>query len=126
MSIRGRIKVGLNAVQTVFREVFIGKLQAWEASILLHQFCNQKKMNPAVEKPITMLMLTETGRRQLEFYEDFIMRLNWLVAKLAVQAMDIEEALEEFQMELEVGQDVGLIPDLEEINNGKSCPICGR
>lgn len=126
MFVMARIKLGYSAVQTVFQEVFLGRLQAWEASILLHRVCNQKRMNPSVEKPITMLMLTENGRRQLQFYEDFIMKLNWLVAKLAVQAVAIEEALQQFQMELEMGEELGLIPREDEINSGRECPICGK
>lgn len=117
--------MSLNAVQTVFQEVFFGRLHAWEASILVHQLCNQNKMNPAIEKPITMLMLTEKGRKQLQFYEDFIMKLNWLVAKLAVQAVEIEEAVDEFQQELELWEEQGISSRMT-INNGNWCPVCGK
>jgi len=115
-----------SAVKTVFQEVFLGKLQAMEASIALHKFCNQKNINPAYEKPITMLMMTENGREKLRFYEDFIMKINWLLTKLSIKEIEVEEALDEFQIELDVWEELGLIPDQDELKKGRVCPSCGR
>lgn len=59
-------------------------------------------MNPAVEEPITMLMMSDEGRDKLQAYEDFIMNLNWVMAKLAARELNTDEAYEEFQFEVEM------------------------
>lgn len=89
------------AVRAIFHDVFHGTLRSHDAGRLLHLLCNKKGLNPAIEEPITMLMMSPEGRDKLQAYEEFIMNLNWVMAKLAAQELNTEEAYEEFLMEVE-------------------------
>ena len=88
-------------VENVFRELFHGEISTMEAGKKLHQVCNEKGINPAVELPITMLMLTRAGQTKLKLYEEFIMQANWLVAKVSAHEVSIAGAVETFVDELE-------------------------
>lgn len=88
-------------VEKVFRDLFHGEISEMEAGKRLHHVCNKKGVNPAIELPITMLMLTQTGQKRLKLYEEFIMGANWLVAKVSAHEITIASAANAFADELE-------------------------
>ena len=88
-------------VEQVFQDLFDGEIRATEAVTRLHHVCNQIGINPAVELPITMLMLTKGGQNRLKLYEEFIMQANWLVAKVSAREISISRAVDTFVIELE-------------------------
>jgi len=88
-------------VENVFSELFRGEISAMEAGKRLHHVCNAKGINPAVELPITMLMMTHGGQARLKLYEEFIMQANWLVAKVSAHEISIASAVAAFVDELE-------------------------
>lgn len=90
------------AVRSLFQDVFHGTMLSHDAGRMLHLLCNKRGLNPAVEEPITMLMMSDEGRDKLQAYEDFIMNLNWVMAKLAARELNMEEAYEEFLLEVEL------------------------
>ncbi len=88
-------------VEKVFNDLFHGEISELEAGKRLHHVCNEKGVNPAVELPITMLLLTENGQERLKLYEEFIMGSNWLVAKVSAHQITIGAAVSTFVNELE-------------------------
>lgn len=88
-------------IEKVFSDLVLGEITTMEAGKRLHQVCNQRGLNPAVELPITMLMLTASGQMRLKLYEEFIMQANWLVAKVSAEEMSIASAVTAFVEELE-------------------------
>ena len=108
----------LRAVNSVFEAVFKGKIHAVEAQITLHNYCNHRGMNPAVELPITMLMMTESGRARLASYENLIMKINWLIARVGAKEMDVDEAVGEFKGELNTWE------EREFVRSERVCPLC--
>jgi len=83
-------------IKKLFSDVYCGELTAREAGKALHAFCNQEGLNPTIELPVTLLMMTEGGRKRLHEYESFLMKMNWLMAKLSAKIIPIENAVEEF------------------------------
>ena len=88
-------------VERVFQDLFDGEIREGEAVTKLHKMCNQIGVNPAVESPITMLMVTKCGQKRLKLYEEFIMQANWLVAKVSAREIPIARAVDTFVIELE-------------------------
>ena len=83
-------------VEKVFRDLFVGEISEIEAVKRLHHVCNAKGLNPSVEFPITMLLLTENGQERLKLYEEFIMESNWLLAKVSAHQITIAGAVATF------------------------------
>lgn len=88
-------------VEKVFRDLFHGEITEVEAGKRLHHVCNERRVNPSVELPITMLVLTENGQERLKLYEEFIMGSNWLVAKVSAHQITIAGATSVFIESLE-------------------------
>ena len=88
-------------VEKVFQDLRCGEISEIEAGRRLHHVCNERGINPAVELPITMLMLTENGQERLKLYEEFIMEANWLVAKVSAHQITIGAAVSAFVHDLE-------------------------
>lgn len=86
----------MSVIARVFSEVYKGKIFTSEAEQLVHLFCNHKGLNPAFEKPITMLKLSHRGQERLREYEEFIMSANWIIAKLAAKEISVTQALSDF------------------------------
>ena len=83
-------------IKQVFSDVYNGTLTTNEAGKILHVYCNGKGLNPALEMPVTMLMLSEVGRKKLQSYETFQTHLSWLMAKVSAQAITIDMATSHF------------------------------
>ncbi len=86
-------------IQAVFQDVYVGETTSYEGQGWIHRFCNQKGLNPAVESPISLLLMTKEGQEEIVRYEEFIKNLNWLMAKLSAQVITVDEATKNFQSE---------------------------
>ena len=86
----------LGVVKRVFSHVYGGGLSTVQAQKLIHLFCTSRGLNPALEAPITTLMLTQAGQENLQVYEEFLMKLSWIMAKLAAKEVSIQDAVINF------------------------------
>jgi len=86
-------------IQAVFEDLYRGETTSYEGQGWIHRFCNQKGLNPAVETPIFVLLMTKEGQEEILRYEEFMKNLNWLMAKLSAQAITVDEATKNFQNE---------------------------
>lgn len=83
-------------IQALFDNVYNGKIPTMEAGYWIYRYCFEKGLNPTADIPLAKLVLTEEGRIQLGKYEEFIMNLNWLIAKLAARVISTEKAIDQF------------------------------
>jgi hypothetical protein len=86
-------------IEAIFQDLYVGETTSYEGQNWIHRFCNQKGLNPAVEAPISVLLMTKEGQEEIVRYEEFIKNLNWLMAKLSAQAITVDEATKNFQRE---------------------------
>lgn len=84
------------AIQALFDEVYSGEILTIEAGHQIHRYCLEMGLNPTSEIPLAILVMTKEGRSRLGKYEEFIMNLNWLIAKLAAKLISTEKAIEQF------------------------------
>lgn len=83
-------------IQALFDDVYSGEIPTTEAGYWMYRYCSEKGLNPTAEIPLAMLVMTKEGRWQLGKYEEFIMNLNWLIAKLAARVISTEKAIDQF------------------------------
>ncbi len=108
-------------LKQLFSSIRTGVLSTLEAHKYLHALCTKMRLNPTLEAPVTMLMMTQGGQSKLEQYENFIMNTNWLFAKVAAEHISIEEAIIQAESAMEK-----LIPFEDKSENFfEGCPCCG-
>ena len=88
-------------LKQLFSSIQTGLLSTLEAHKYLHALCTEMRLNPTLEEPVTLLMMTQPGQNKLERYENFITNTNWLFAKVAAEHISIEEAIMETQRAME-------------------------
>lgn len=119
-------------IKQLFADVYCGILTTRQAKRVVHAFCNARGLNPAIREPLTLLMDSEQGREKLKQYETFLTTVGWLMAKLAVQMVAIEGAVDQFMERLSILEMAAANGDcLVELNEVTKyvesfiCPICG-
>lgn len=84
-------------IREIFEDVYVGNLGSFNGTLMLHQYLTNQNLNPAVEMPLSFLMLSSGGRDKVKAYESLLQKVNWLMAKVGSKMMHPDLATLEFK-----------------------------
>ena len=122
--------MGKVLIRKVFSDAYFGRISSLQAGQIIHLFCNEEGLNPAIKAPVTILMTTEKGKFQLSLYESFLTQMNWIIAKLSAQLITVDLAVDEFYLGIEhlhhemKGQDENHGIEYQSYLKIQPCPVC--
>ena len=64
-----------------------------EAQKIVHVFFGEAGLNPIMYEPLSSLLLEEEGKGKIERYEMLMNEMNWLLARLSGDEIDVDDAL---------------------------------
>lgn len=85
----------------LLEQVYFGIVNTAEAQKALHRHLTQIGLNPAVDEPLSQLMLYQKGRDRLTHYETFMNHVNWLLAAVAAKEVAVEHAQSSLESEMQ-------------------------
>ena len=73
--------------------VYLSKIRSADAQKVIHMFFGEAGLNPTVYEPLSSLLLSTEGKEKIEKYEMLMNEMNWLIARLSSNEIDVDESL---------------------------------
>ena len=73
--------------------VYTSEITPVQAQKVIHIFFGDAGLNPTMYEPLSALLQTANGKEKISRYEKLMNEMNWLIARLSSQEIDVDASL---------------------------------